>query len=267
MHPKKVLDAVKDDVLDALPHCSLGREGRENGAYQRKFKVALKVNSDFEPSHYGKPEPYICWLNESESVTDPDYEKEIEKRGDRKLYDGDDEHKIFKGCLRRFDMLAEQTIQTFEDSGIPIAFAKLFSRLHPEHFFCRDEVVVSTELYKVFQADGASIGEPTPEGVHQDDQELVALTMVGRANVTGAESRIWDLRQPNGTLRDPWDTLIFLDRKVKHKALPFEPAISDLPCHRSIMLHAARQKYTNDIEEKVESMATMTNAAANSDSE
>ena len=69
-----------------------------------------------------------------------------------------------------------------------------------------------------------------------------------------------------GTLRDPWDTLIFLDRKVKHVALPFEPAISDLPCHQSIMLHAVRQKYTDDIKEKVESMATMTNAAK-SDSE
>ena len=54
----------------------------------------------------------------------------------------------------------------------------------------RDEVVVSTELYKVFKADGASTGEPTPEGVHQDDQELVVLTMVGRENVTGAEARI-----------------------------------------------------------------------------
>ena len=140
--------------------------------------------------------------------------------------------------------------------------------------------MVSTELYKVFKADGASTGEPTPEGVHQDEQELVELTMVDRENMTSAESRIWDLRQPNGqynsyderhllfkgTLRDPWDTLIFLDRKVKHVALPFEPAISDLPCHQSIMLHAVRQKYTDDIKEKVESMATMTNAAK-SDSE
>ena len=136
MRPNQVLDAVKDKVLDALPHCSLGREGRKNGAYQRKFKFALNANSDSEPPHYGKPEPYI-WLNESESVTDPDYEKEIEKRGDRKLYAGDDEHKIFKGYLRSFDMPAERSIQTFEDSEIPIAFAKLFSRLHPEHFSSR----------------------------------------------------------------------------------------------------------------------------------
>lgn len=96
MRPKQVLDAVKDEVLDALPHCSLGREGRKNGAYQRKFKFALKADADSEPMHYGKPEPYI-WLNESESVTDPDYEKEIEKIGDMKLYDGDDEHKNVQG--------------------------------------------------------------------------------------------------------------------------------------------------------------------------
>ena len=80
---------------------------------------------------------------------------------------------------------------------------------------------------------------PTPEGRHQDNTEISSVTIIGRYNVTGGgETRLWDLTTPTGnyheeefrrgvmedklildhTLTDPWETVYFSDRKLKHEA-------------------------------------------------
>ena len=79
---------------------------------------------------------------------------------------------------------------------------------------------------------------PTPEGIHQDNTEISSVTLIGRYNVTsGGESRLWNLDTPTGNyneddfkvgkmngnlilnhaLKDPWETLFFNDRQLKHE--------------------------------------------------
>ena len=85
------------------------------------------------------------------------------------------------------------------------------------------------------------LGEPGPEGIHQDSADLTVVMMMGRRNVAGGSgvNRVWALEQPAGkpteqdlgsdrllastTLVEQLDTLFVLDRKVKHEACPIAP--------------------------------------------
>ena len=86
-------------------------------------------------------------------------------------------------------------------------------------------------------------GDPSPEGVHQDSAVLTAIVLMRRSNVQSDSggNRVWSLSQPSGKpepgdaerpgrllanvlLEQPLDTLIVLDRKVKHEGLPIQVA-------------------------------------------
>lgn len=104
-------------------------------------------------------------------------------------------------------------------------------------------------------------GEPGPEGVHQDSAELTAVVMVHRRNVAAgsAGNRVWSLEQPAGkprpgdasgrtllgalTLADRFDTLLVLDREVKHEALPIAPADPTAPAVRDVLTFEVRRPW------------------------
>ena len=86
-------------------------------------------------------------------------------------------------------------------------------------------------------------GEPGPEGVHQDAAHLTAVVLMARENVAAGTggNRVWALEQPAGKPRDAdlanasrllastvlterFDTLLVMDRLVKHEACPIAPA-------------------------------------------
>ena len=123
-----------------------------------------------------------------------------------------------------------------------------------------DQLVIRTK--RLPAADEAY--SPTPEGIHQDNTEVggagdgglqvlkgeitlvyqvSSVTLVGRRGVArGGESRLWNLATPTGNyseaelagrrkgllldhaLIQPWETLYFNDREVKH-----EVNITDFP--------------------------------------
>ncbi len=70
------------------------------------------------------------------------------------------------------------------------------------------------------------IGRPTPEGAHRDGVDLVAVILVGRRNVKGGETRVFDARGPQGlrfTLAEPWSVLLLDDARVIHETTPIQP--------------------------------------------
>lgn len=91
-------------------------------------------------------------------------------------------------------------------------------------------------------------GDPSPEGVHQDSATLTAIVLIGRRNVARATggNRVWSLAQRSGKpepedeledagrllanlmLREPLDSLLVLDRKVKHEGLRIAAANESL---------------------------------------
>ncbi len=70
------------------------------------------------------------------------------------------------------------------------------------------------------------IGRPTPEGAHRDGVDLVAIFLVGRVNIKGGESRIFEAAGSNGkrfTLTEPWTLLMLDDTRVIHESTPILP--------------------------------------------
>ena len=79
--------------------------------------------------------------------------------------------------------------------------------------------------FRIDTTDG--IGRPTPEGAHRDGVDFVAVLLVGRSNVKGGETRIFEADGPNGkrfTLTEPWSMLLLDDARVVHETTPIQPA-------------------------------------------
>jgi hypothetical protein len=81
-------------------------------------------------------------------------------------------------------------------------------------------------------------GLPAPEGVHQDGTDFLALHLVRRQNVAGAESTIYDPgRRPIATytMRQPLDSFIIEDPRVLHGVTPVHTADGRTPGARDML--------------------------------
>jgi hypothetical protein len=115
-------------------------------------------------------------------------------------------------------------------------------------------------------------GEPGPEGVHQDTAEMTAIMLLKRENLQPESgwNRVWTLDQPNGkvgavpagstageegghghranllthtVLSSQFDTLLVLDRDVKHEALPIRPVDPALDAVRDVLTFEVRRPW------------------------
>ncbi len=88
------------------------------------------------------------------------------------------------------------------------------------------------------------IGRPTPEGAHRDGVDLVAVVLVGRGNVRGGETRVFDARGPQGVrfqLAEPWSVLLLDDERVIHESTPIQPLQAGVPSHRDTLVLTYRR--------------------------
>ncbi|VWX62134.1 conserved hypothetical protein [Burkholderiales bacterium 8X] len=80
-----------------------------------------------------------------------------------------------------------------------------------------------------FRIDTASgIGRPTPEGAHRDGVDLVAVMLVGRHNIKGGETRVFEASGRRGerfTMTEPWTLLVLDDLRVIHESTPIQPTV------------------------------------------
>jgi hypothetical protein len=107
--------------------------------------------------------------------------------------------------------------------------------------------------------DRGGDGDPSPEGVHQDSANLTIVMMWDRRNVAHGSggNRVWSLEQPCGKpsvadltskrllasafLIDRFDTLIVLDREVKHEGTPITPADGGTLAVRDVLTFEVRE--------------------------
>lgn len=81
-----------------------------------------------------------------------------------------------------------------------------------------------THQFRIDTTDG--IGRPTPEGAHRDGVDLVAVFLVAREGLKGAETRVFEAQGPSGvrfTLTQPWSVLLLDDERVIHESTPIQP--------------------------------------------
>jgi hypothetical protein len=105
-----------------------------------------------------------------------------------------------------------------------------------------DRWFVEAHPFRIDTTDG--IGRPTPEGAHRDGVDLVVVVLVGRMNVKGGETRVFDADGPHGqrfTLHQPWSALLLDDARVIHESTPIQPLDPALPAHRDTLVLTYRR--------------------------
>ena len=83
------------------------------------------------------------------------------------------------------------------------------------------------------------IGRPTPEGAHRDGVDFVAVFMLGRDDIKGGETRVFDAAGPDGhrfTLEAPWSLLLMDDTRVIHESTPIQPRAPGGRGHRDTLV-------------------------------
>ncbi|MEO7850926.1 MAG: 2OG-Fe dioxygenase family protein [Rubrivivax sp.] len=95
---------------------------------------------------------------------------------------------------------------------------------------------VEAHCFRIDTTDG--IGRPTPEGAHRDGVDLVAVMLLSRHGVKGGETRVFDVRSPQGqrfTMTAPGTTLLLDDARVIHETTPIQP-LQDGSGHRDTLV-------------------------------
>ncbi len=99
-------------------------------------------------------------------------------------------------------------------------------------------------MFRIDTGGAGGLGRPTPEGAHRDGVDLVAVMMVGRHNVKGGETRVFDARGPQGmrfTLAEPWSVLLLDDERVIHETTPIQALQPGAPAWRDTLVLTLRQ--------------------------
>jgi hypothetical protein len=88
-------------------------------------------------------------------------------------------------------------------------------------------------------------GQPTPEGMHRDGVDWVAVLLVRRENVASGETSIHDLaRRPLGsfTLTAPMEAALVDDGRVFHGVTAIEPVVAGAPAYRDVLVATFRRE-------------------------
>jgi hypothetical protein len=95
--------------------------------------------------------------------------------------------------------------------------------------------------FRIDTADG--IGRPTPEGAHRDGVDLVAVALIGRHNIKGGETRVFEAAGRRGerfTMTEPWTLLVLDDARVIHESTPVQPLAETEPGWRDTLVVTCR---------------------------
>ena len=154
-------------------------------------------------------------------------------------------------------------------NSVSLAMARLNMIIAPKNHQPQDNLNIHSEitiddqnLIRTSRHPGSGdVVSPTPEGRHQDNTEISGVTLIGRYNVTGGgETRLWDITAPRGnydeaafrrgemddklildhTLTQPWETVYFSDRRLKHEARAVTGEMSQGPWVRDVIVNFIR---------------------------
>ncbi len=141
------------------------------------------------------------------------------------------------GIQRNFEALPDALLADPAWPRLLVALAGVASQLRgPGAWF------VEAHPFRIDATGG--IGRPTPEGAHRDGVDLVVVIFVGRGNVKGGETRVFDAHGPQGVrfvLREPWSALLLDDERVIHESTPIQPLDPALPSWRDTLVLTFRQ--------------------------
>ncbi len=123
------------------------------------------------------------------------------------------------GMHRLFEPIEPATIAHPAWNALLRALGQVCSNVKRAQRWC-----VEAHQFRIDTLEG--IGRPTPEGAHRDGVDFVAVLLVGRSNVKGGETRIFEAAGTGGkrfTMLEPWSLLLLDDAAVIHESTPIQP--------------------------------------------
>ncbi|MCF8206192.1 MAG: 2OG-Fe dioxygenase family protein [Methylotenera sp.] len=130
-----------------------------------------------------------------------------------------DYNALHGGIQRWYVPLAQEMVASPAWTALLLGLARVTSAFKGEQPW-----FIEAHPFRIDTSDG--IGRPTPEGAHRDGVDLVAVLMVGRHQIKGGESRVFEAHGPAGqrfTMTQPWTTLLLDDERVIHETTPIQP--------------------------------------------
>jgi hypothetical protein len=130
-----------------------------------------------------------------------------------------DYNALHGGMERWFEPIRREIVERPIWAHLLQALGSCFSAVKPKHPW-----YVEAHQFRIDTSDG--IGRPTPEGAHRDGVDFVAVFLVGRHDIKGGETRVFEAAGPNGqrfTLDAPWSLLLLDDTRVIHESTPIQP--------------------------------------------
>lgn len=156
---------------------------------------------------------------------------------DRPHWQSSNYNALHGGLERWYEPLPDSLIQAPAWRAFLGALANRATHLRgPQPWF------VEAHTFRIEATGG--IGRPTPEGAHRDGVDLVAVVMVNRHNILGGETRVFDIRGPQGmrfTMSESWSALLLDDERVIHESTPIRPLEPDQPAWRDTLVLTLRQ--------------------------
>ena len=122
------------------------------------------------------------------------------------------------GMLRWFEPLEPQVKDSAAFHELLSALGETFAALRPvPRWF------IEAHQFRIDTAGG--LGRPTPEGAHRDGVDFVAVVLVGRRDIRGGETRVFEAYGSSGvrfTMREAWTMLLMDDARVIHETTPIQ---------------------------------------------
>lgn len=130
-----------------------------------------------------------------------------------------DYNALHGGIERWFEPLDESMARSDAWRDLLIGLGKLFASVRRSSRW-----YIEAHPFRIDTSEG--VGRPTPEGAHRDGVDFVAVLLVGRDQIRGGETRVFEGNGPRGVrfvMDEPWSALLLDDARVIHETTPIQP--------------------------------------------
>lgn len=142
------------------------------------------------------------------------------------------------GIERHFEPVLPETLANPVMQSILEVSSQTFGALEPEHSWHIEMHQFRIEAIK-------TAGKPTPEGIHRDGVDFVAMVLINRHNIEGGETTIVDRdgkHLAQFTLAAPFDAALVNDLHVAHGVSPIVALNDGEPGLRDVLVVTFRRK-------------------------